>query len=168
MVWDTCQQGQRKGLFVNMTFCQLALLSTCKISSSNQAISSADICACLLNLTVKLSIVKCSKHPKMFSYLPFGRLSRHQGRPGACSIKHVGFVIYRKLTNFTISWCLFYCQSQTHKLPTESEHYKSMMFYSTCPKPLSYPLPAWSRQYISCGQCYKTFYVHYLRNFMIS
>jgi hypothetical protein len=35
--------------------------------------------------------------------------------PGVCK-KHYGFVIYGKLTDFVVSFCLFSCQSQAHLL----------------------------------------------------
>ncbi len=31
--------------------------------------------------------------------------------PGACIIKHYGFLFYEKLTYFVVSWCLFCCHS---------------------------------------------------------
>ncbi len=62
--------------------------------------------------------------------------------PGACSIKHYGFVIYGKLTNFIIS-CVFYCHPQTdnliinphtHQLTTKSANYEGLILYCTGPR----------------------------------
>ncbi len=56
-----------------------------------------------------------------------------RGRPWAPTIKHDGFTIYGKWTDFVESQCLFYCQSRTnqlgksHQFSTESMHYKSVV-----------------------------------------
>ncbi len=78
--------------------------------------------------------------------------------PGACTIKLYGFVIHKQWKIFIVSQCLFYCQSQihkiqfgrTHQLTTEYVDYESVMFL------------------LFRAQCYQTFYVRNLRKFVIS
>ncbi len=63
------------------------------------------------------------------------RLPDKPFRPGACTIKHYGFVIYGKWPDFVVSYWLFSCQLQRQACTNTLAYYGiRSVFYSTGPR----------------------------------
>ncbi len=68
-------------------------------------------------------------------------------RPGACTIKHYGFIIHGRWSDFVVSKCLFYCQSQNASVQTNTLAFygiRKLRIHNVLQYRLKEPSPMWS------------------------